>query len=95
MGMVFIVWDRLFGTFTAEMPDEVPQYGITKPLDRPFHPIHIVTHEWQEIARDMKKDIPLKEKLKYLFNAPGWSHDGSTRTSKELQRDWKGRGNKV
>jgi sterol desaturase/sphingolipid hydroxylase (fatty acid hydroxylase superfamily) len=89
MGMVFIFWDRLFGTFTEEHPDEVPQYGITKPIENPFHPVHIVTHEWQEIARDLRKSRSLKDKLNYLFRPPGWSHDGSSQTSKELQRDWK------
>ena len=89
MGMVFIIWDRMFGTFTAEMPDEVPHYGITKPIEKPYHPIHIITHEWLEIAKDLKKSNSLKNKLNYLFRPPGWSHDGSTKTSKELQRDWK------
>ena len=93
MGMMFIIWDRMFGTFTEEMPEEVPHYGITKPLDNPSHPIKIITHEWQEIARDISRKIPVKDKLKYIFNPPGWSHDGSSKTSKELQKDWKPRPN--
>ena len=88
MGMVFIIWDRLFGTFTEEMPEEIPHYGITKPIEKPFHPIHIVTHEWLEIGKDLKKSRSLKDKLNYLFRAPGWSHDGSTKTSKELQKEY-------
>jgi len=89
MGMVFIIWDRMFGTFTAELPEEVPHYGITKPIEKPFHPVHIVTHEWQALAADMSKTKSLRTKLNYLLRPPGWSHDGSTHTSKELQRDWK------
>jgi sterol desaturase/sphingolipid hydroxylase (fatty acid hydroxylase superfamily) len=89
MGMLFIIWDRMFGTFTEEDPNEVPHYGITKPIDKPFHPVHIVTHEWQAIAKDLKKDVPFKTKMGYLLRPPGWSHDGSTQTSKELQKDWK------
>lgn len=89
MGMVFIFWDRIFGTFAEEIPGEVPHYGITKPIEKPYHPVHIVTHEWKEIGRDLKKKIPLGTKLKYLFMPPGWSHDGSTKTSKELQREIK------
>ena len=92
MGMVFIIWDRLFGTFTEELPGEVPHYGITKPVDRPFHPVHIVMHEWHEIAKDLKKSKSLKDKLGYLFRPPGWSHDGSTMTSKELQGKLKVKG---
>ncbi len=89
MGMVFIFWDRLFGTFTEEMPEEIPYYGLTKPLEKPFHPVHIVTHEWQAISKDLRKTNSLKTKLGYLFRPPGWSHDGSSKTSKELQKGWK------
>ncbi len=87
MGMVFIIWDRLFGTFTAENPEEKPRYGINKPIDKPYHPLQIVTHEWRELAKDLKKGNSLTDKLKYLFFAPGWSHDGSTKTTKELQKE--------
>jgi sterol desaturase/sphingolipid hydroxylase (fatty acid hydroxylase superfamily) len=85
MGMVLIIWDRLFGTFAEERPDEPPVYGLTKPLADPHHPVKIVTHEWAELARDLSRDISWKNKLRYLFMPPGWSHDGSTRTSRELQ----------
>jgi sterol desaturase/sphingolipid hydroxylase (fatty acid hydroxylase superfamily) len=85
MGMVFIIWDRLFGTFSPELPGEKPHYGITRPIDKPYHPVHIVMHEWQAIAKDMGKKVPFGTKLQYLLRPPGWSHDGSTKTSKELQ----------
>jgi len=88
MGMVFIIWDRLFGTFTPESQDEAPVYGITTPLDKPFHPIQVITHEWKAIGEDLHKNIPFATKLKYIFNPPGWSHDGSRKTSKELQKEW-------
>lgn len=89
MGMLFIIWDRMFGTFTEEMPEELPHYGITKPLANPYHPVQIVTHEWVEISKDLKRSKSLKDKLQYLFQPPGWSHDGSSKTSKELQKEWK------
>ena len=85
MGMVFIIWDRLFGTFQEEMDDEPPHYGTTKPIEQPYHPIHIVTHEWKQLSKDLQKPVPFHTKLKYLFYPPGWSHDGSSQTSKELQ----------
>ena len=88
MGMVFIFWDRIFGTFTEEMEEETPHYGITKPIEKPFHPVHIVTHEWQEIGKDLRKSKSLRDKLNYLFRPPGWSHDGSSKTSKELQKEY-------
>lgn len=86
MGMVFIFWDRLFGTFTPELPEEPPRYGINKPVGKPYHPVHIVTHEWQEIAKDLRKPLPIITKLKYLLLPPGWSHDGSSKTTRQLQK---------
>lgn len=85
MGMVLIIWDRIFGTFTEETDHEPPHYGITKTLEKPFHPLYIVTHEWRDIGRDLLRAGSWRNKLKYLFYPPGWSHDGSTQTSKQLQ----------
>ncbi len=88
MGMVLIIWDRLFGTFTEELPDETPHYGLTKPIDNPHHPVKIVTHEWIALNADLKQNIPLRTKLKYLLHPPGWRHDEASMTSKKLQREW-------
>lgn len=93
MGMVLIIWDRLFGTFAEEMKNEPPRYGLTTPLQAPHHPVKIITHEWQQIIQDLKKKIPLKTKLAYVFQPPGWSHDGSRKTSKQLRKEWKEIGN--
>jgi len=91
MGMVFIFWDKLFGTFEQEdNSDEEIKFGLTKKLDNPHHPLGIVGHEWQAIAKDLKRPISFKNKLKYVFMPPGWSHDGSSKTSTELQEEfWK------
>lgn len=88
MGMVFIIWDKLFGTFQVEdNSDEPIKFGLTKPIERPHHPKDIVFHEWENIYADFKRPLPLKIKLKYLLMPPGWSHDGSSKTSKQLQNE--------
>lgn len=89
MGMFLIIWDRMFGTFTEERKEDEPVYGLTKPIDNPNHPVHIVVHEWSAISKDFKRKVSLKTKLKYLLNPPGWSHDGSTQTAKEMQKHLK------
>ncbi len=89
MGMTFIIWDRLFGTFQDEL-DEVPVvYGLTtNPEDR--GPVNIVFHEWKGIWEDVKrKDLTWKQKLGYVFQPPGWSHDGSRMTSVQLREHYK------
>lgn len=88
MGMVLIIWDRIFGTFAEERDDEPPVYGITSPLAEPHHPVKMITHEWASIGQDLRKAVPFSTKLKYLLMPPGWSHDGSKQTTKELRREY-------
>jgi sterol desaturase/sphingolipid hydroxylase (fatty acid hydroxylase superfamily) len=86
MGMVFIFWDRLFGTYQAE--DEEVVYGLTTNI--PDHlPTTVVFHEWKSIWQDVKNAPNLRAKLGYIFCPPGWSHDGSRKTSEELRAEMK------
>jgi len=87
MGMVLIIWDRMFGTFQQELQDEPVKYGLTKQLENPHHPAKIIFHEWINLGSDLKKNVPLITKIKYLFMPPGWSHDGSTKTAKQLRKE--------
>ncbi|MDB4963518.1 MAG: Sterol desaturase [Myxococcales bacterium] len=80
---VFIVWDRLFGTFARE--DEKVVYGLTKDIET-FHPLRIGFHEVAAIGRDVARAPTIGAKLGYLFAPPGWSHDGSTQTATQMQR---------
>jgi sterol desaturase/sphingolipid hydroxylase (fatty acid hydroxylase superfamily) len=84
MGMVFIIWDRLFGTFVAEDKSEIVVYGLTENI-KTHHPLKMVFHEWVNIARDLKKPSSVKAKFMYVFGPPGWSHDGSKKTSRQLR----------
>jgi sterol desaturase/sphingolipid hydroxylase (fatty acid hydroxylase superfamily) len=84
-GGILILWDRLFGSFVAEHADDPPVYGITKNIDT-FNPLHIASHEWIALFRDVRRAPRLLDKIKYVFSPPGYSHDGSTLTSKQLQQ---------
>jgi sterol desaturase/sphingolipid hydroxylase (fatty acid hydroxylase superfamily) len=88
MGMFLIIWDKLFGTFQAELPESEYQpikYGLTSPLEKE-NPKTIIFHEWDSIRKDIRReDIGWKEKWWYLFGPPGWSHDGSRLTSDQLR----------
>lgn len=86
MGMCLIIWDKIFGTFQEELEEEPVKYGITKPIENFNNPINVVFHEWREIWQDLKKDTSWKVRLKYLFMPPGWSHDGSSQTAKEMRK---------
>lgn len=89
MGMVFIFWDKLFGTFQPELSEKEYQkieYGLTHKL-ADTGPINTMFHEFIGIADDWKRNVDFKTKLHYTFMPPGWSHDGSRQTSKELQAE--------
>ena len=62
-------------------------HGLTQNINT-YHPLKMVFHEWKAIYDDVTKpNITLKERLKYIFAPPGWSHDGSKKTSIELRKE--------
>ena len=86
---VFIVWDKLFGTFEGERDDDRPRYGLVRDLGS-FHLFWAAFHEWVGIARDVWA-APWRHKLGYLWRPPGWSHDGSRDTSETIRARWEER----
>ena len=84
MGMLFVFWDKLFGTFQAEEAHEPVRFGLTENI-KTYHPLKMVFHEWKQMVMDLKKPSTFKDKLYYVFGPPGWSHDGSKKTSKQLR----------
>ena len=88
LGMLFIIWDRIFGTFIEEDPNEEIRYGLTENI-KTYHPFKMVFHEWINIFKDLRKPSSLKTKFMYVFGPPGWSHDGSKKTAKQLRENFK------
>ena len=86
---VFIVWDKLFKSFTPELAEEKCRYGIVKNLGS-FNLLWSVFHEWIGIAKDLWS-APMRYKLHYLLAPPGWSHDGSRETSDMIRQRWEER----
>lgn len=79
------IFDRIFGTW-KELDENIEiKYGVTHAPDS-YHPITILTHEYKDIWRDMKKSTNWYHKFMYVFAAPGWSHDGSTQTIKQQRK---------
>jgi sterol desaturase/sphingolipid hydroxylase (fatty acid hydroxylase superfamily) len=82
-GGIFIIWDRLFGTFTPE--EERVIYGLTKDIAT-YNPLRIAFHEFAAIGRDVARAPTLRAKLGYVLQPPGWSHDGSSQTIVQARR---------
>ena len=85
---VFIVWDRMFGTFEPERADEPCRYGIVRNLGT-YNPLKICLHEWVGIIKDVRSAKTFGEALGYWFGPPGWSPDGSRDSSKTLKARWR------
>lgn len=90
LGMFLILWDKLFGTFQQELPKEeyAPvRYGLTKNLERP-NAFTVIFHEWVQVYKDLRlPGLTWKQRLGYLFGPPGYSHDGSRKTSRQLEKE--------
>ncbi|MGJ3231429.1 MAG: sterol desaturase family protein [Oceanicaulis sp.] len=84
---VFIIWDRMFGTFEPEREDEPCRYGIVRNLAT-YNPIKICLHEWVGILKDVRSAKSVRDALGYWLGPPGWSPDGSRDSSKILKQRW-------
>ncbi|MCA9576093.1 MAG: sterol desaturase family protein [Sandaracinaceae bacterium] len=83
-GGILIIWDKLFGTFQAELPDEKVDYGLTTNIET-YNPVRIAFHEWAAIVRDVRHAATLRGKLGAVFMPPGWREDGTGRTAKVMR----------
>ncbi len=68
-GGIFILWDRLFGSFKAETVR--PNYGLTKQVDT-YNIWKLQTHEYVAIARDVRRATRWRDRFGYTFGPPGW-----------------------
>ncbi|MXW21648.1 MAG: sterol desaturase family protein [Gammaproteobacteria bacterium] len=69
---MFIVWDRLFGTFEEEREKVV--YGITKPLNS-VNPITVFFHGFARLFRQIAGARDIRSAFGFLLRPPGWTPD--------------------
>lgn len=85
---ILIIWDKLFGTFQAELDHEKVVYGLVTNIQT-YNPIKVAFIEWYNMFKDAfsgKKS--LSNRLKYFIKPPGWKHDGTGRLSNNLREEW-------
>lgn len=66
-GGILIIWDRIFGSH--EIEDEVPRYGIIKPINS-YNLLWVNTHAWKEMFDEMRGRSTIFEKIRCFFAAP-------------------------
>ncbi len=87
-GGTLIIFDRLFGSFTAEDPLEAPDYGLAKPIYS-YNPIRLTLHEWLDMFSDMSRAGPLRQRLKHLWAPPDWQRERPSTTPKgDIQHEY-------
>ena len=71
LSQVFIIWDKLFGTFQEELDDVPPVYGVKRPL-RSWNPIKINFSHLFLLIRDTWRTTNFIDKFKIWFMPTGW-----------------------
>ncbi len=66
---MFIIWDRMLGTFEPEV--EEVRYGLDKPINS-TNPIVIFLHGLQRLFKRVTETRGMVNKLKLLIKPPGW-----------------------
>ncbi|MEO1046225.1 MAG: sterol desaturase family protein [Pseudomonadota bacterium] len=85
---VFIIWDKMFGSFTPETDEEEIRYGIVKQLGS-FNVLWAAFHEWIGMAQDIWQAPSWSARLSYLIRPPGWTPDNSRLTSDSIKARWR------
>ena len=70
---VFIVWDRMFGTYQPE--EEEPEYGIVTPL-KSWNPVWAQIHYGVKLVKTAWLAPKWTDKLRLPFEAPAWVPEG-------------------
>ncbi|WP_339901511.1 sterol desaturase family protein [Paraglaciecola polaris] len=70
-GGVFIIWDRLFGSFQEELDQEPVIFGIRKALHS-WNPIYANIHVYQQLIKDSWRTKSWSDKLRVWFGKTGW-----------------------
>ncbi len=68
---IFIIWDKMFGTFKQEDVDIPPVYGVKKPV-LTWNPFLINFQHITSLAKDAWRTKSLSDKVKLWFMPTGW-----------------------
>jgi len=68
---IFIIWDKLFGTFQEELESVPPVYGITRPAQT-WNPIRINFQHLGLLTTDAWRSENWKDKFTIWFKPTGW-----------------------
>ncbi|MEP1150681.1 MAG: sterol desaturase family protein [Balneola sp.] len=84
---VFIIWDKMFGTFKEE--EERPNYGITKPIES-WNPVYANFAHYMDLFHYVKQSQSWSDTKNMLFKQPGWLPDylGGVQSPEAVSEDF-------
>ena len=85
-GSMMIIFDRAFGTFAEETM--TPSYGLSNKTES-SNIGTIMFGEWADLFKKASHSGSFKNAIRYFLMAPGWSHDGSSKTIAEIRKTQK------
>ncbi len=83
-GGVFVIWDRLFGTFEDERENEPCVYGVTEQLNS-FNPLWANLQVYVQGIRDSLAATRWTDKFALWFKGPGFKPAGTDQTPHDWQ----------
>ncbi len=87
-GHVFIIWDKMLGTFVPET--EEPEFGIVKGFES-SNPYFAYFSYWLDLFKRAGKMNNLKDKVLVFIKPPDWTGEGEEFDLPEFQTDESGK----
>lgn len=87
-GHVFIIWDKMLGTFREE--EEEPDFGITTGFES-SSPYRAYFFYWADLFRRAKEATHWQDKIKIFLKPPSWNPEGAESTPAEFTVDENGK----
>ena len=84
---IFIIWDRMFGTFIVE--DEEPDYGITTGFES-ANAYNAAFAYWRNLFTRAGRTKKVSDKIKVFTKGPAWTPDDVPHLPNEYKVDEKG-----
>ncbi|MEO0897081.1 MAG: sterol desaturase family protein [Bacteroidota bacterium] len=86
-GHVFIIWDKLFGTYRVE--EEEPDYGITTGFES-SNALNAYLFYWKDLFRRAGEARSFKDKVLVFLMPPAWNPEGVSDSKIEYKLDQDG-----
>ena len=84
-GGILIIFDRMFGTYRADIPGVEIKYGVTEKIESQ-NPIYLIFVGWIFLLQDLRKYPGIKNAVNLIFRGPGWAPQTSSNQDQKKNR---------